>query len=513
MGNGIKTPKSKPSTDPKEDFIRELDNSLSEMKISDSSAPSMSVSQSGFSVENYVSDENNVMDIFDIFKYEKQLSASDSCRVLLAKHRQNKHRYALKEMSKKDAWNPYLFKKELCLLTILKHPNIISLYDVYVDDNSYFIATDYCSGGALLEKAAQFNNFSEGAAAQYIKNILHAIRFCHSKNIVHRNIRPGNVLFETNTVGSNLRLVGFADSEIVDDHKMYNEFVGNIHFLPPEITRSRHGWELKKGDIWAIGILAYLLLFGRPPFAGSTNKQILRRIEKGNIPWPNKVPVSPYAQNFIKSMLQLNPRARCSARRALKHSWFKKATLFPLSKPLIKNLNDIGQANLLQRIVINAIVSELTEADKGVLLRGFKSIDVDDKGYIDQKCIADYAKHLGCSNKQKCERRAKDIVQVFDHHQRANGRIHFGDQAYAVLSRQLTATATAAAEDGKESEALIPFATQNESHLMLSISDTPEITPPKILFDTNSVPSLQVRESLASDVPPMQRFLQSHIKE
>ena len=92
-----------------------------------------------------------------------------------------------------------------------------------------------------------------------LRVIIKAIQYCHNNDIVHRDLKPENIVYENNSDDSNIVIIDFGDSARIQDHNVYNEFVGTPYYLPPEIVRARHGWELKKSDMWTIGVIAYVL--------------------------------------------------------------------------------------------------------------------------------------------------------------------------------------------------------------------------------------------------------------
>jgi len=93
-----------------------------------------------------------------------------------------------------------------------------------------------------------------------IKPVIEAMAFCHEKNIVHRDLKPENIVFDTPNVDKKLVIIDFGEAIIVDDEAVYDEFVGSIWYFAPEIVRERKGWELKKSDMWSIGIITYVLV-------------------------------------------------------------------------------------------------------------------------------------------------------------------------------------------------------------------------------------------------------------
>merc|ERR1719362_734011 len=125
-----------------------------------------------------------------------------------------------------------------------------------------------------MDKIFKKKSFSEEKAAEYIKSILSAVDYMHSLNIVHCDLKAQNILFYNDI----LQIIDLGDSKIVNDKQKYSEFVGTIHYVAPEIIRPRTGEELKKSDLWSVGVIAYLLVCGQLPFTGESQSEILANI-------------------------------------------------------------------------------------------------------------------------------------------------------------------------------------------------------------------------------------------
>ena len=122
-----------------------------------------------------------------------------------------------------------------------------------------------------LDKIKELRHFQERHAADVMRTILDAMRYCHERNIVHRDLKPENIVFKT-PKHEELVIIDFGDAKEVEEHSNHDDFVGTAFYLAPEAIRTRQGWELKKSDMWTIGVIAYVLVTGRPPFWGRENK-------------------------------------------------------------------------------------------------------------------------------------------------------------------------------------------------------------------------------------------------
>merc|ERR1719461_1242307 len=144
--------------------------------------------------------------------------------------------------------------------------------------------------------------------------------YCHERHIVHRDLKPENMVYASaDATAESLTIIDFGDSKYVNDEQSYEEFVGTAFYLPPEIVRARKGKEMKKSDVWSIGVITYVLLTGRPPFWGNSNKEILKKIIKGKVQFPKSAKLSATAKHFVLNMVQKRIDKRFGTVQALVH--------------------------------------------------------------------------------------------------------------------------------------------------------------------------------------------------
>jgi len=268
---------------------------------------------------------------------DKTLGSGASCRVVRATFQKNKgskqmkdkfqdkHHCAIKEMKRKDEFNPQSFVKEIAILHKLNgHPNLLVFENAYLDDKNYYIQTGLLKGGELFDKIHDMKKFDESYASRHIIRILDAILWCHQRSIVHRDLKPENMVYSKKKGGpEDLVIIDFGDAKKVEDDNMYEEFVGTAFYLPPEIVRARKGSEMKKSDVWSIGVITYVLLTGRPPFWGQSNKEILKKIIKGKVQFPKSAKLSATAKHFVLNLVQKRIDKRFGVLQALDHPFIK----------------------------------------------------------------------------------------------------------------------------------------------------------------------------------------------
>ena len=191
---------------------------------------------------DFVPSQNYVHKISQKFTYIKQLGCGASCRVLLVNENKSpSNKYALKEMQISDQLNRLLFATEYKILQLLDgHKNIISYHSSWIDKNCYYLSTAYCSGGTMLDRIIKQGHFNEAECSEFIKNVLHGIQYMHKMNIVHRDIKCENLIFDKEGSNGNVKIIDFGNSEIIKNPKQIDKIlIGSLHYLPPEMLSSK----------------------------------------------------------------------------------------------------------------------------------------------------------------------------------------------------------------------------------------------------------------------------------
>jgi len=188
------------------------------------------------------------------YMYGKALGEGGSSSVLECTEKSTKNKYAIKVLSRKPMRNKYLFQKETDILGAMSHPNIIKLFEAFEDPSNYYILTELCSGGELLDRIVDTSHsITEKHACHLIKTMLLSVQHCHQRNIVHRDIKPENFVFKTPHVNSEMVLIDFGCAKFVNDVKVYKDLAGTPYYLAPESAVGdnyvRTGRVLKASDL------------------------------------------------------------------------------------------------------------------------------------------------------------------------------------------------------------------------------------------------------------------------
>lgn len=207
----------------------------------------------------------------------------------------------------------------------LRHPNIVRLYDSFIEDRLYYLIFDLVTGGELFEDIVAREFYSEADASFCIQQVLEAVKHCHENNIVHRDLKPENLMLASRSKNAHVKLVDFGLAiEVEGDETDWYGFAGTPGYLSPEVVKkSNYG---KPVDIWACGVILYILLVGYPPFWDEDQQKLYAQIRKGVIEYPSPEwdTVTKEAKDIISSMLTMNPRKRITAIEALNHPWVRE---------------------------------------------------------------------------------------------------------------------------------------------------------------------------------------------
>ncbi|XP_071266025.1 calcium/calmodulin-dependent protein kinase type II subunit gamma-like isoform X1 [Salvelinus alpinus] len=212
--------------------------------------------------------------------------------------------------------------REARICRLLKHSNIVRLHDSISEEGFHYLVFDLVTGGELFEDIVAREYYSEADASQCINQILESVQHIHQHDIVHRDLKPENLLLASKMKGAAVKLADFGLAiEVQGDQQAWFGFAGTPGYLSPEVLRKDpYG---KPVDIWACGVILYILLVGYPPFWDEDQHKLYQQIKAGayDFPSPEWDTVTPEAKNLINQMLTINPSKRITADQALKHPW------------------------------------------------------------------------------------------------------------------------------------------------------------------------------------------------
>ncbi|XP_058467261.1 twitchin isoform X5 [Malaya genurostris] len=214
-----------------------------------------------------------------------------------------------------------LIRKEIDIMNQLHHRKLIHLHDAFEDDDEFVLIYEFLSGGELFERITMEGyNMCEQEIIEYMKQICEAVKYMHEKNIIHLDIKPENVMCQTRN-SNQVKLIDFGLATRLNPNEMVKISTGTAEFAAPEIVeREPVGFYT---DMWAIGVLAYVLVSGLSPFAGETDIDTLKNIKQGTWDFDEVAfkDASEECKDFIRRLLIKNTEKRMTAHECLMHPW------------------------------------------------------------------------------------------------------------------------------------------------------------------------------------------------
>lgn len=237
----------------------------------------------------------------------------------------SKEQFAIKVINK-DAYDDremQFLMREVKIMMHIANANIVNTYDIFESINYLHLVIEYMQGGELFDIVADQGHLSEQRASQVMRDIITGVDYLHDLGIVHCDIKPENILCKSKQWPLQVKLCDFGLANYYDksmDSTM-TAMIGTPGYVAPEvIKRERYGPPV---DMWACGVVLYVMLSGRMPFFGRDDIQCLRRTAAGEYGFPDREwkDVSEGAKSLVKSLLQIRPEMRLTAKAALQHKW------------------------------------------------------------------------------------------------------------------------------------------------------------------------------------------------
>jgi len=205
----------------------------------------------------------------------------------------------------------------------LKHPNIVRFVRCFEDEQHVYLLLDLCDSGSLADLVRKKGRLSEAEARPLLLQLIEAVRFMHSRWVIHRDIKLGNILLCSAT---SARLADFGlAAQLESDKQRKMTICGTPNYIAPEVlSGARQGGHSFEVDVWSIGVVVYTVLVGRPPFETTNVKMTYRRIKNNDYRFPEKVPLSHAAKDLISSILSSEPEDRPQVQDLLEHVFFQE---------------------------------------------------------------------------------------------------------------------------------------------------------------------------------------------
>ena len=281
---------------------------------------------------------------FNQYKFIRWIKSGGYGQVFLSKHVYSKKEYAIKQIDTTDFSNEDLYNisREHLILRSMLHKNVIRCHDSFAHNNKFYTVMDFAEGGELTLLLKDKGVLSEDEAKKIFKQIYEAVCYIHSQNIIHRDLKPNNILF-LDKERTQVVIIDFGISGMANGNQREKIKAGTTSFLPPEIASGEEFSSNQKLDIWAMGIILYLMVEGSYPFDGKNTKEIITAILKNRLEFNKKIKISQPLKTLIGGMLEKNYRFRIDDDSELFNKWFN------YTGPSIKRKQTLEEKNIKKK--------------------------------------------------------------------------------------------------------------------------------------------------------------------
>lgn len=287
----------------------------------------------------------------------KDLGEGTFGKVKLAEHRHSKEMVAIKILEKDkiiDEGDRERVSREIHILKIIRHPNIIQLYEILEDDEKLYLIMEYTPGGELFDYIVSNQRVKEHEACKFFQQLTDGIEYIHKLHIVHRDLKPENLLLDHKM---NIKIVDFGLSNLYKQDQLLKTACGSPCYAAPEMIAGKKYNGLQV-DIWSSGVILYATLCGYLPFDDNDTQMLYKKIMRGEFSLPSFL--SNNACDLIKNILNTNPQKRFSIEQIRAHPWFQLYKGYVnIPKGLIIGYNEIP----VDDIIIENVVSFGYERD------------------------------------------------------------------------------------------------------------------------------------------------------
>ncbi|XP_078275586.1 calcium/calmodulin-dependent protein kinase type 1D-like isoform X3 [Rhinoraja longicauda] len=270
---------------------------------------------------------------------------NDQCgafsEVVMAKERTSGKMFAIKCIPKKALkGKENSIENEIAVLRRIKHENIVALEDIYESPNHLYLVMQLVSGGELFDRIVEKGFYTEKDASTLIRQVLNAVQYLHKMCIVHRDLKPENLLYFSADEESKIMISDFGLSKMEGSGDVMSTACGTPGYVAPEVLAQKP--YSKAVDCWSIGVIAYILLCGYPPFYDENDSRLFEQILRAEYEFdcPYWDDISDSAKDFIKRLMEKDPNTRYTCEQALRHPWIAGDTA------LNKNIHESVSAQI-----------------------------------------------------------------------------------------------------------------------------------------------------------------------
>ncbi|WIA30466.1 hypothetical protein OEZ86_000550 [Tetradesmus obliquus] len=327
-------------------------------------------------------------DVTEHYEIGRVLGAGYYGTTRIAVHKGTGEVFACKSINKSrlgdgDAAN---VRSELQIMHHLAgNPNIVTLHEAFEDHVYVHLIMELCSGGDLVERIMSKGSYTERDAAAAVRKMLEVVAYCHELGVVHRDLKPDNFLLSDPTERADLKATDFGLSTFIKPGQQLSEVCGTAYYMAPEVLLRSY---TEKADVWALGVVLYILLCGRPPFEHALDEEIFRMVVDNGVPdftyhaWDN---ITEPAKECVRLMMTYSDKRRPSARDMLGHEWIREGGVAGsnvIEPEVLHRMRSFAAMNKLKKKALLFISQHLAPDEIRGLRELFASMDADGSGTI-----------------------------------------------------------------------------------------------------------------------------------
>ncbi|KAJ7951368.1 Non-specific serine/threonine protein kinase [Quillaja saponaria] len=278
-------------------------------------------------------------------KYElgKTLGEGSFAKVKIAKNVETGEFVAIKILDRELVLRHKMveqIKREISTMKLIKHPNVITIFEVMASKTKIYIILELVDGGELFDKIAKDGRLNEGEARSYFQQLINAVDYCHSRGVYHRDLKPENLLLDKSGV---LKVSDFGLSTFSQQEDgLLHTACGTPNYVAPEVLNDR-GYNGTSSDIWSCGVILFVLMAGYLPFDEPNLMALYRKLCKADFACPSWF--SSGAKELLKRILDPDPLKRITIPDILENEWFKKGYKPPyFEEEEFVNVDDVAAA-------------------------------------------------------------------------------------------------------------------------------------------------------------------------
>ncbi|XP_067250548.1 calcium/calmodulin-dependent protein kinase type 1B isoform X4 [Chanodichthys erythropterus] len=260
-------------------------------------------------------------DINAVYELKEKLGEGSFSEVRVAQHRCTQKLVAVKCIRKRALkGKESMLENEIAVLRRISHEHIVSLEETFETPTKLYLVMTLLTGGELLDRILERGSYTEKDASRVIYQVLQAVKYLHQLGVVHRDLKPENLLYETPLEDSKIVISDFGLSKM-EEQGTLSTACGTPAYVAPELLQQKtYGKEV---DLWAIGVITFILLCGYPPFYDDNDTQLYKLIRNAEYEFdsPYWDDISHSAKDFIVHLLQKDPVKRFNCDQALQHPW------------------------------------------------------------------------------------------------------------------------------------------------------------------------------------------------